>query len=122
MSNEFYVTINLHEVILKECVRCGSNRSPIDEHHITYTPCKKVYLCRPCHIGITVINGTYAQDRLMSFLDNKVRRALHKRFMKCKWRMEDEDHPIIELKRRRGMVYRNRLRKLQKEFFRKVAI
>ena len=117
MSNPLFIAVNLDKVVLKQCVRCGSMKSPIDEHHVTYKPkVTKVYLCRPCHVGITVINGTYAQ-RWGVNLENGIRRKLFKRFMECSWRMSNEEKPITKLVRRRAMTYKNRLRVLQVMFF-----
>jgi len=116
MSNKLFVDIDLGLITLKECVRCGSTQRPIDEHHVTYNPEKKVYLCRPCHIGITVINGIYAQY-FMSRITNTERQSLFNKFLKCKWCMSQEEVPIVKLRRRCGMVYKNRLKTLQKLFF-----
>lgn len=111
-----FIAVNLNEVELKQCKRCGSTVRPIDSHHVTYKPVKRVWLCRPCHIGITVVNGTYAQ-RYGDILDNTTRRRLFAQFMRNKWRMEQEDKPLSKLARRRNMIYLNRLSRLQEMFF-----
>ena len=111
------LNINLCEIRLKQCCRCGysGSRHYIDEHHVTYAPVKKVHLCRLCHIGITVINALHAQI-VGGRLTNAERSDLFKKFMQAPWRMEHEKKPLTRLKRRVNMNYSRYLPALQKYF------
>ena len=121
MPNELYIDVNLNEVELKVCVRCGysGGRVPIESHHITYNPDNKVYLCKPCHVGITVINTWYAI--IWGYrLRNDERVELHKWYMRIKWRMSSEKELLVEFKRGRLIAYYEELLpKLRKRFLKK---
>lgn len=81
-----YLKVNLETV---GCVRCHKNVR-LDDHHITYTPEKISRLCRDCHIGITALNVAFGLE--YGRMTNADRRRVYNRFMKHKWRMEQESY------------------------------
>jgi hypothetical protein len=102
---------------MRTCIRCeySGREIQIDDHHVTYTRViTKVYLCRPCHIGITVLNSIFVYKYHKGKMDNYQRRRIFNLFMKNSWRMNQEDKPIVRLQRR---VRMGDLPKLQEMFF-----
>lgn len=112
------IPVNLDKVALKECKRCKSTMSPIDSHHVTYHPERRVHLCRPCHYGVTIANTWYS-GLVCDRLDTHDRLVIHRWFMRIKWRMADEKKPIKNLRRSRIVDYSKLLPELRKRFVRR---
>ena len=82
------LSVNLNKVPV--CVRC-KNGSIMDDHHVTYSPRpKRVWLCRQCHLGITVLNIMYGLK--YGALTHTGRRKIYKKFLRHSWRMSHEKH------------------------------
>ena len=121
MNNPLFVSVNLEEVELRVCKRCGQvgGRIPIERHHITYNPEKTVALCQLCHTGITVIN-TWRSAYWGGPLRNRERIDMHKWYMRIKWRMQDEKEIVRKVDRGNlTSYYEDLLPKLRKRFMKK---